>query len=129
VNETVTNETGSYQFASLQTGTYEVTVELPGFRVQKFTNVLLGGSQQVRLNVILQLGGIFRWTGPGRLELDANLVKKVRVDEKRDFEFRADVVNVMNHRSSTIRISISIRPTSAVLPLRRTEDGSRSGRA
>jgi hypothetical protein len=58
VNETVTNETGSYQFASLQTGTYEVTVELPGFRVQKFTNVLLGGSQQVRLNVTLQVANV-----------------------------------------------------------------------
>ena len=29
VNTVVTNETGAYQFASLQTGTYKVTAELP----------------------------------------------------------------------------------------------------
>ena len=35
--------------------------------------------------------------GPGRFELDANLVKQVRVDDKRSMEFRADVVNILNH--------------------------------
>ena len=39
--------------------------------------------------------GIFR--GPKRFELDANLVKRVRMDEKRTLEFRADVVNILNH--------------------------------
>jgi hypothetical protein len=35
--------------------------------------------------------------GPSRFELDANLVKQITVDDKRTLEFRADVVNVMNH--------------------------------
>ena len=39
VNETITNETGTYQFANLQTGTYEVRAELPGFQTQRITNV------------------------------------------------------------------------------------------
>jgi carboxypeptidase family protein len=34
VNNTLTNESGAYQFASLQPGTYKLTAELPGFRTQ-----------------------------------------------------------------------------------------------
>src|SRR5262245_15199316 len=52
-NETVSNETGAYQFSNLQTGTYEVKAELPGFQTQRLTNVVLGVSQQVRLNITL----------------------------------------------------------------------------
>src|SRR5262245_50335243 len=50
VNTVVTNEAGAYQFASLQTGTYTVTAELPGFQTQTRNGVALGVSQQVRLN-------------------------------------------------------------------------------
>ena len=32
VNTVVSNDAGAYQFASLQTGTYTVTAELPGFQ-------------------------------------------------------------------------------------------------
>src|SRR5437660_256293 len=53
----VTNETGSYNFPSLQTGTYKVSAELPGFQIQTYNNVVLGVSQQVRLNFTLQVGG------------------------------------------------------------------------
>ncbi|PYS33134.1 MAG: hypothetical protein DMG14_32455, partial [Acidobacteria bacterium] len=34
VTTVVSNESGAYQFASLQTGTYKVSAELPGFRTQ-----------------------------------------------------------------------------------------------
>ena len=44
------NETGAYQFASLQPGTDKVSAELAGFQTQTCTNVVLGISQQVRLN-------------------------------------------------------------------------------
>ncbi|MBI2149998.1 MAG: TonB-dependent receptor [Acidobacteria bacterium] len=53
VNETFSNETGNYQFPNLQTGTYEVSAELPGFQTARYTNVVLGGGQQVRLNFTL----------------------------------------------------------------------------
>src|SRR5437879_92193 len=56
VTTVVTNETGAYQFASLQTGIYKVTAELPGFQTQTYNDVRLGVSQQVRLNFILQVG-------------------------------------------------------------------------
>src|SRR5256885_4250961 len=56
VSTVVTNETGAYNFPSLQTGTYKVTAELPGFQTQSYNDVVLGVSQQVRLNFALQVG-------------------------------------------------------------------------
>src|SRR6266850_1693711 len=56
VTTVVTNETGAYQFASLQTGVYKVTAELPGFQTQTYNQVALGVAQQVRLNFTLQVG-------------------------------------------------------------------------
>src|SRR5262245_65003658 len=53
---TITNETGAYNFPSLQTGTYKVTAELPGFQTQTYNDVTLGVAQQVRLNFALQVG-------------------------------------------------------------------------
>jgi hypothetical protein len=55
-NTVVTNESGAYNFASLQPGTYRLSAELPGFQTQTFTDVQLGGAQQVRLNFTLQVG-------------------------------------------------------------------------
>jgi hypothetical protein len=58
VNTSLTNESGAYQFASLQTGTYEVTATLPGFQTSSFKDVTLGGAQQVRLNFSLKVGDV-----------------------------------------------------------------------
>jgi hypothetical protein len=58
VTAVLSNEAGAYQFASLQTGTYRVSAELPGFQTQTYNNVTLGVSQQVRLNFALQVGGV-----------------------------------------------------------------------
>ena len=58
VNTVVSNESGAYNFASLQPGTYKVTAELSGFQTQTYSDVQLGGSQQVRLNFTLQVGGL-----------------------------------------------------------------------
>jgi hypothetical protein len=58
VTTVITNESGAYQFASLQTGTYKVSGELTGFQTQIYDNVALGVSQQVRLNFTLQVGGV-----------------------------------------------------------------------
>src|SRR5206468_7882443 len=56
VTTLVSNETGAYQFASLQTGIYKVSAELPGFQTQVYNEVTLGVAQQVRLNFTLQVG-------------------------------------------------------------------------
>src|ERR671939_568735 len=42
VTTVISNESGAYQFASLQTGTYKVTAELGGFQTAAFDNVTLG---------------------------------------------------------------------------------------
>jgi Carboxypeptidase regulatory-like domain len=57
VTKLVTNESGAYQFASLQTGTYNVRAELPGFQAQ-VREAALGLGQQVRLNFTLQVGAV-----------------------------------------------------------------------
>ena len=54
----ISNESGAYQFASLQTGTYKLSAELTGFQTQIYNNVALGVSQQVRMNFTLQVGGV-----------------------------------------------------------------------
>jgi hypothetical protein len=54
-NTVVTNESGAYNFASLQPGDYKVSAELPGFQTQTYTDVKLGGADQVRLNFSLQV--------------------------------------------------------------------------
>ncbi|MBI2150186.1 MAG: carboxypeptidase regulatory-like domain-containing protein, partial [Acidobacteria bacterium] len=58
VSTVVSNDSGAYQFASLQTGTYTVTAELPGFKTRTRSGVALGVSQQVRLNFTLEVGSV-----------------------------------------------------------------------
>jgi len=51
------NESGVYNFASLQPGkAYTVSAELAGFRTKVYKDLELGSSQQVRQNFILQVG-------------------------------------------------------------------------
>src|SRR2546422_3426301 len=55
-NTTLTNESGAYQFASLQSGSYKFTANLAGFQT-RVSETDLGVSQQVRLNFTLQVAG------------------------------------------------------------------------
>jgi len=57
VSTTITNETGTYRFPSLQPGTYETTAALSGFSTQKF-RLALGTSQQIRQDFTLQVGTV-----------------------------------------------------------------------
>ena len=67
-----------------------------------FSNKALADPQG---NIILvnpqpgQVGSLGQGTlrGPGRFDLDMNLVKQIRVDESKSVELRLDIVNVMNH--------------------------------
>ena len=58
VSTIISNEAGAYQFASLQPGSYKVTSELTGFQTKVYSDVTLGGGQQVRLNFTLQVGTV-----------------------------------------------------------------------
>ena len=55
VSTAISNESGAYNFPGLQPGTYKISAELPGFQTQTFTDVQLGGAQQVTLNFTLQV--------------------------------------------------------------------------
>lgn len=57
VSTAVTNESGTYRFASLQPGQYQVKALLPGFQGQTI-QVTLGTSQQIRQNFTLQVGAL-----------------------------------------------------------------------
>jgi hypothetical protein len=55
VSNTVTNETGAYQFPSLQPGSYTLSAASAGFQTATYNDVQLGQNQQVRLNFNMQL--------------------------------------------------------------------------
>ena len=56
VTAVLTNDTGVYQFASIQPGTYDIKAGLAGFQTAAAKNFRLGGAQQVRLNFTLRAG-------------------------------------------------------------------------
>src|SRR5262245_21491725 len=58
VNTTITNESGVYQFASLQPGVYRVTAELTGFQTQVAGALRLAFSEQARFNFTMQVGAV-----------------------------------------------------------------------
>jgi hypothetical protein len=67
-----------------------------------FTNMAIADSEGRLLLVNPDAGQIgnmgLKWIeGPSRLSLDMNLIKRVRITEKKEFELRIDAVNVLNH--------------------------------
>src|SRR5436190_2846649 len=58
VNTTITNETGAYNFVSVQPGNYKVTAELPGFRQAVANDLKVGPNAQVRWDITLEVGAV-----------------------------------------------------------------------
>ena len=54
----VSNEAGTYNFASLPPGVYTVSARLPGFQTSTFTDVQLGNRDQIRLNFRLKVASV-----------------------------------------------------------------------
>src|SRR5262245_52315629 len=57
-SQTLSNESGAYNFAALLPGLYKVTAELPGFRPYTYNDVQLSPGLPVRLNFTLEVGGV-----------------------------------------------------------------------
>src|SRR6185437_344610 len=53
ITNSTSNNTGAYDFPSLQPGAYTVSATTAGFQTQTYKNVQLGSGQQVRLNFTL----------------------------------------------------------------------------
>src|SRR4029079_12139369 len=58
VTTALSNETGAYNFPSLQPGTYTVNAQLSGFQTSTYTDVQLGNRDQVRLNFKLKVASV-----------------------------------------------------------------------
>ncbi len=56
VRDTATTGDGYFSFSSVPVGTYNLTVEAPGFQTYKATGVALGGSEKRNVNVTLTVG-------------------------------------------------------------------------
>ncbi len=55
---TVTTQSGLYRFPSLRVGAYEVTMELAGFKLAKFDNVILTVGETFSLDTVLEIGEV-----------------------------------------------------------------------
>src|SRR3977135_2860366 len=58
VNTTISNETGAYNFVSVQPGNYRVTAELPGFKQAVANDLKVGPNAQVRWDFTLEVGAV-----------------------------------------------------------------------
>jgi hypothetical protein len=54
----VSNEAGTYNFASVAPGVYKVSARLPGFQTATFTDVQVGNRDQIRLNFRLKVSTV-----------------------------------------------------------------------
>jgi hypothetical protein len=54
--DTVTDNSGYYTFASVPVGTYNLTIEAPGFQTSKLAGIALGGGEKRNVNASLQVG-------------------------------------------------------------------------
>ena len=64
--------------------------------------------------------------GPPIIGFDANLIKRVRISETKEFEFRMDAINVLNHPNfappTATNLSINSTSSAASRPLAAIED-------
>ena len=56
VRESTTDSQGYYTFASVPVGTYNATIEAPGFQGYKINEISLGGGERRNVNASLQVG-------------------------------------------------------------------------
>jgi hypothetical protein len=54
----LTNETGIYQFPTLDPGSYTVVIRAPGFRAYSQTGITVSGNLTTRVNAVLEIGEV-----------------------------------------------------------------------
>ena len=58
VYESASNDNGDYYIANLSSGTYQMTVEAPGFKTAVQFDIVLRINETPRLNVLLEVGSV-----------------------------------------------------------------------
>lgn len=58
IYETVTSETGDYYIPNLSSGTYQITVEAPGFKTAVQRDIVLRINETPRINIRLEVGSV-----------------------------------------------------------------------
>src|SRR5437867_12419501 len=58
VNTQISNETGAYNFVSVQPGNYKLVAELPGFKQAVANDLKVGPNAQVRWDFTLEVGAV-----------------------------------------------------------------------
>src|SRR5579863_7448186 len=56
MRDSVTNAEGFFTFVSLPPGSYQLTVETPGFETYKQTNINVLGGDKMNVNVVMKVG-------------------------------------------------------------------------
>ncbi|MBZ5676045.1 MAG: TonB-dependent receptor [Acidobacteriia bacterium] len=56
VNQTVSSSTGNYSFSQLPAATYQLTVNVPGFKTHVRQNLGVQSAQTIRVDIILEVG-------------------------------------------------------------------------
>src|SRR5919201_1745623 len=89
VRSAISNEAGVYNFPSLQPGTYNIKVELPGFRTIEQKDVELQVQQSARIDFTLQVGEVSQTvevSGTAALIATENATVGTVIDNKRIVE-------------------------------------------
>jgi hypothetical protein len=61
--------------------------------------------------------GAYWIEGPGQIGLNANLLKRIRLRENKEFEIRLDAINVLNHPNFSNPVMDILNPAFGTIPL------------
>jgi Carboxypeptidase regulatory-like domain len=108
--ETSTNGDGYFTFASVQVGTYNLTVEAKGFQLYKADQIALGGSEKRNLNIQLTVGAAEQ-----TVEVNAESTPLVTTDSpEKSFTIEASQLQNLTQVGSNAAEYIKIMPGFAV---------------
>jgi hypothetical protein len=83
VTTKITTETGDFQFDFVRTGTYTISMELPGFKTYRETGIQLAAGQSLRQTYTLEVGQTSETVS---VEATALLVNTVSAEQQQTFD-------------------------------------------
>ena len=80
---TTSNEQGEFTFASLQEGTYNLSIQATGFKLQRQSGISLAAGQRLRLSYTLELGAV---TETVEVSAQVPLLSTVNAEQRSNLE-------------------------------------------